>query len=536
MKRNSIILVLIAMVLSVSWVPMDACMPVKNKKKTTKVEAKDTVNAVTVQDTLAILTEKAKQGDLDAAYGIGCMYYNGTNGVQQDYKKAARWFSGAADKGHALSTTMLATCYRKGHGVEQDSTKALKLYMAAAKRGDTTVVKTFTALSDSIGDIFANKLLANCFRQGVGVKRNSAQALHYAELAASAGDIESIIDCGLTYYNGKENRAKALPFFEKGALMGDIRAAYFYGLMLYDGDQVAQDKIKGLRFLQQAADGNHVAANTKLGQLYLKGDGVTQDKEKGAAMIKKAAEFGNEKAQWILANCYRTGEGVTQDYDLATHWMALTANGNSHKAYEQLMEELKAKDDPFYSYLKGLYNYYIARDFDAAGKLFKAVEKKKVAEGKTMQAVCLASKHNAKANPEKAVKLFQKAIKESPAACYYLALMTEDGNGTKKDAEKALELLTQAADGGNAYAQCYLGDKYILGNGVGMDMEKAVHYYLLAEAQKGLTPESAKHLAKLYENNFKGMPQVEDLKKHVEQLRKIKESRNLLNILSTTKF
>lgn len=536
MKRNSIILVLLALVFSVSWMPVDACMPVKNKKKTTKVEAKDTTKAITAQDTLAILTEKAKQGDLDAAYGIGCMYYNGTNGVKQDYVKAARWFSGAADKGHALSTTMLATCYRQGHGVDQDQDKAIKLYMAAAKRGDTTIVKTFTALADSTGDMFACKLLANSYRQGTGVKRSNAQALHYAELAANAGDLESIVDCGLTYYNSKDNRAKAIPFFEKATNLGDVRAAYFYGLMLYDGDHVSQDRIKGIKYLQMAADDNHVAANAKLGQLYLEGNGVTQDKEKGVSMIKKAAELGNENAQWILANCYRIGDGVTQDYDLATHWMALTANGNKHKAYEQLIEELKTKDDPYYNYLKGLYNYYIARDFDAAGKLFKAVEKKKVAEGKTMQAVCLASKHNVKANPAKAVKLLQKAVKESPAACYYLALMTEEGNGTKMDATKALELLTQAADGGNAFAQCYVGDKYILGNGVGMDMEKAAHYYLLAEAQKGLTPESAKHLAKLYENNFKGMPEVEDLKKHVEQLRNIKESRNLLNMLSTTKF
>ena len=48
MKRNSIILVLLALVLSISWVPMDACMPVKNKKKTTKVETKDTTKTVTV--------------------------------------------------------------------------------------------------------------------------------------------------------------------------------------------------------------------------------------------------------------------------------------------------------------------------------------------------------------------------------------------------------------------------------------------------------------------------------------------------------
>lgn len=535
MKRNTIILVLMAMVFSGSCMPLNACIPV-NKKETTSVIANDTIKGDTIQDTLAILTEKAKKGDLDAAYTVGCMYYNGTNGVQKDYQKAARWFSGAADKGHVLSTTMLATCYREGHGVKQDLDKALKLYMVAAKKGDTSIIKNFTALADSTGDMFACKLLANSYRQGVGVKRNPEKALHYEELAAKAGDLESILKCGLSYYNSKNDRAKSLPFFKKAANMGDVQASYFYGLMLYDGDQVAQDRIKGINYLQKAADHNHVAANTKLGEIYLEGVGVTQDKEKGLAMIKKAAESGNEKAQWILANCYRNGNGVAQDYSLAAHWMSLTANGNKNKDYVQLIEELKAKDDPYYNYLKGLYNYYNTRNFDEAIKLFKAVEKKKVAEGITMQAVCLASKHNSKGNPAKAVKLFQKVIKESPTACYFLALMTEEGNGTKKDTEKALELLTAAADGGNAYAQCYLGNKYILGNGVGMDMEKAAHYYLLAEAQKGLTPEAASYLARFYENNFKGMPQVVDIKKHAELLRNIKESRNLLTMLADTKF
>ena len=114
--------------------------------------------------------------------------------------------------------------------------------------------------------------------------------------------------------------------------------------------------------------------------------------------------------------------------------------------------------------------------------------------------------------------------------------MKENGDAGKQDPKAALELLTKAAEGGCAQAQCRLGDKYIKGSGVGMNIEKAAKYYLLAEAQHALTPESAKQLAKLYENELSGMPVVEDLAKHVEDLKKTKENNSLVKMLANTKF
>ncbi len=112
----------------------------------------------------------------------------------------------------------------------------------------------------------------------------------------------------------------------------------------------------------------------------------------------------------------------------------------------------------------------------------------------------------------------------------------ENGEGVKKDEKGAFEMLAKAADGGCAAAQCRLGDKYIRGSGVAMDVEEAAKYYLLAEAQHALTPEAARQLARLYENEAPYLPTVEDPQKHIDNLKKTKENNSLIKMLASTKF
>uniref|UniRef100_UPI003567E3EB tetratricopeptide repeat protein n=1 Tax=Sneathiella sp. TaxID=1964365 RepID=UPI003567E3EB len=61
----------------------------------------------------------AEQGDADAQYNLGVMYYNGT-GVPQDYKQAVKWYTAAAEQGFANAQHNLALMYNYGTGVPQD--------------------------------------------------------------------------------------------------------------------------------------------------------------------------------------------------------------------------------------------------------------------------------------------------------------------------------------------------------------------------------------------------------------------------------
>ncbi|MBP5687149.1 MAG: sel1 repeat family protein [Muribaculaceae bacterium] len=531
MKRYSLIILIL--VLAVTFTTASDQKKSKANKKTE--------NVVEEKSTLDKLRDRATQGDAEAMLLLGKAYYAGSDGAKQNFKTAAEWFLNAAEidtpEAKPYSTEAkgwLGLLYYNGlgsgDGVEQDLDRAMKLFLIATRDGLEGMVETFDEMAKE-GDVFACKFMTECYDKGVGVKRNTDKAAEYQRLAADAGDEDSYFPVGLYLYNNGK-RGEAFKYFEKAALKSDIRASYFYGLMLYDGkDGVRQDKTKGLEYLQMAADQGHVAATYKLGDIYLNGNSQ-QDKKKGYQMIKFAAEKGNNNAMWTLANCYRLGNGAPQNYALAAQWMALVASANKATEYSNLIADLKSKNDPFYSYLKGLYEYNITGNTKAAMSLFQAVEKAQIAEGTTMQGVALIKKRDMK----KAAKMLEKASSGSPLACYYLALLLENGDGVKQDSKTALNMLTVAANGGCAAAQCRLGDKYVKGSGVEIDVDKAANYYLLAEAQRALTPESAKQLATLYEKGIVKLPESEDLNKHVDKLRRTKENNTLINMLAGTKF
>jgi TPR repeat protein len=61
----------------------------------------------------------AEQGDADAQYNLGQMYFQG-KGVPQDYKTAVKWYTLSAEQGFADAQSNLGVIYQYGKGVAQD--------------------------------------------------------------------------------------------------------------------------------------------------------------------------------------------------------------------------------------------------------------------------------------------------------------------------------------------------------------------------------------------------------------------------------
>jgi len=72
----------------------------------------------------------AEQGDVDAQFNLGIMYYNG-QGVLQDTNKALNWFHKAAEQGDVDAQFNLGHMYYNGQGVLQDSNQALHWFIRA---------------------------------------------------------------------------------------------------------------------------------------------------------------------------------------------------------------------------------------------------------------------------------------------------------------------------------------------------------------------------------------------------------------------
>ena len=91
------------------------------------------------------LKRKAEQGDADAQFNLGVLYYYG-DGVPQDYAKARRWWEQAAAQGHAGATLNLGLMYVRGQGVPQNDAKARQWWERAAAHGDANTQKILKIL------------------------------------------------------------------------------------------------------------------------------------------------------------------------------------------------------------------------------------------------------------------------------------------------------------------------------------------------------------------------------------------------------
>ena len=80
-------------------------------------------------------TLSAEQGNADAQYALGLLYYDG-QGVEQDLDAALKWFKLAAEQGNASAQAGLGFMYFSGQSVAQDYNIAVKWLTLASEQGE----------------------------------------------------------------------------------------------------------------------------------------------------------------------------------------------------------------------------------------------------------------------------------------------------------------------------------------------------------------------------------------------------------------
>jgi hypothetical protein len=77
-------------------------------------------------DALTMLHSKARAGDANAQYDLGCIYEQGRY-VAKDYAEAVKWYRLAAQQGLAVAQLSLSVMYSNGWGVAKDEVEAERL-------------------------------------------------------------------------------------------------------------------------------------------------------------------------------------------------------------------------------------------------------------------------------------------------------------------------------------------------------------------------------------------------------------------------
>ena len=84
---------------------------------------------------LQLAIEMAENGNIEAAAFLGNQYYFGWDVLEQDYSKALKFLTIAAEGNHAMSLFLLGYMYGSGRGVERDPVKAFEWFLKAAEQG-----------------------------------------------------------------------------------------------------------------------------------------------------------------------------------------------------------------------------------------------------------------------------------------------------------------------------------------------------------------------------------------------------------------
>ncbi len=216
--------------------------------------------------------------------------------------------------GNSYAMYELGHLYESGYWEYKESNryinvfKAFKLYAQAANRGN----------------LDAMIKVGVCYRDGKGVRKDTAKAKKWLKLSAESGNIEGMYEYAVFLEEVDLNTEEAIKWYEEVAKVDKNRCAEVMRRLgiCYKVKSAKNTNLKNsIEYLQQAADLRDTEAMRQLGIFYEYGEGVDKDLSKAVNLYIQAADEKNAKAMAKLASCYENGNGVPQNLNKSVEWL-----------------------------------------------------------------------------------------------------------------------------------------------------------------------------------------------------------------------
>lgn len=131
--------------------------------------------------------------------------------------------------------------------------------------------------------------------------------------AAERGDANAQYKLGLRYYKGvgvAKDTTEAVKWFRKAAELGNVKAQYELGHCYEFGLGVDKDYVETIKWFRKAAEQGDAEAQRALVIYYAEGTGVTKDPNESAKWSLKAAGQKNTETQMLDADKERIIECI----------------------------------------------------------------------------------------------------------------------------------------------------------------------------------------------------------------------------------
>lgn len=428
------------------------------------------VSMALAQD-LAELTRKADQGDVDAQYDLGKLYFLGNTDVKQDRGLAHTYFAKAFDgyakrfqDGDLEAAYLLGIMYLNGFGVNTDAAEAVAYIRLAAENQHEV----------------AQLAIANLILLGSGgLSKNYEEAFNWALRSAEQGYLPAYNRLGSMYMRGlgtDKDVAKGLEYYTKAAEAGDVGALYQLGECYFLDKEVAQDYVRALSYWQKAADLEHSPSQNMLGVLYFEGLGTAQNYEKAYELFTKASLNGELMAFYNLGYAFYHGYGTDQNYDRAL----------------PLFERLLATGRPQPQYMVGLMYVNgegVTQNYSKAYEILELAASHKYLPAQYLlgkmyyNGTGLEKQDSVRAYIWlKAAQINAEAYGNAPKMVGVWVAEDDLYLKTYRDAKLLNELQTTIPDDRMAVAAFNLGLMYQRGIGFSTDKTQALNWYLVGKA------------------------------------------------------
>lgn len=154
------------------------------------------------------------------------------------------------------------------------------------------------------GNAEAQLLVADMYRQGLGVTPTDPEAIRWYRKAAENGVPEAQHAVAGAYFEGKtlpHSLEQAIAWWRRAAGAGLAAAQYNLGLAYARGLGAGRDDRSARQWFEKAASQGHTEAQFALGVMYAYGQGVERDAAKAGQWFEQAAEHGMPEAQYNVA-------------------------------------------------------------------------------------------------------------------------------------------------------------------------------------------------------------------------------------------
>ena len=352
-------------------------------------------SALKPEENFRRLVNLASQGDTEAMYKVGMMYFHGVF-TDRNFKEAAKWLKkvSASDSPYTIyADTVIARMYyagvmpreeqsyeksfqyhkkaiqdpysaaqvafmlKEGSGCDYDYDLVEKSYLSIIDSSDSVCLQEFADFYERQGEFkkAANVLeriayitpdasykLGMMYKNGVLNEEHIPDfrnALTYFKMSSELGNVNATYECGRLYFNPtgpfKKDFNKAQEFFIEAANKGHMTAQYILGYM-YEYGHVERNIQEAIRYNKMAAEQGHVLAAMHLGELYQ--IPKYHNYQLAFKYSKFAADHGCALACFTLGVLYLQGRGCDYDESKAFTYMKKAADSGIHEAVAMIEE------------------------------------------------------------------------------------------------------------------------------------------------------------------------------------------------------